>query len=151
MKASIRPARRFLVQRMMIHHNVNKNKRLLSVHHQAPIFGVLGGSDIFQINSWTHTNNRTFSSAIPKVEETFTTTSMNSTPTPPRRVDDEPLPRTLEDALRHTSRAVVITEKTMPFEVFNVNNAWENLCGYTYVESKGKTLGSLLQLSLIHI
>jgi PAS domain S-box-containing protein len=58
---------------------------------------------------------------------------------------DEAVPRSLQDALRMTSRAVVITETTMPFPVFNVNKAWENLCGYTYRESKGKSLGDLLK------
>lgn len=57
-----------------------------------------------------------------------------------------PLPRTLQEALRPTShRAIVVTETTKPFRVVDVNRAWENLCGYTYVESKGKSLGSLLK------
>ena len=54
------------------------------------------------------------------------------------------LPLTLEDALLPSSEAIVITEAKMPFRVFNVNAAWEGLCGYSYVESKGKSLGSLL-------
>lgn len=58
---------------------------------------------------------------------------------------DEPLPRTLRDALRPSSRAIVVTEKTMPFKVFDVNQAWSNLCGYSALESKGKSLGSLLK------
>jgi PAS domain S-box-containing protein len=61
-------------------------------------------------------------------------------------VDDAPLPRTMEDALRtNKSRAVVITETKKPFRVVDVSSCWEKLCGYTYVESKGKTLGELLQ------
>jgi PAS domain S-box-containing protein len=63
----------------------------------------------------------------------------------PPVVDDEPLPRTIEDALRPSSRAIVITETRMPFAVFNVNKAWEGLCGYSYHESKGKSLGTLLK------
>ena len=59
-------------------------------------------------------------------------------------LDHRPLPRTLQDACRPTRRAVVITEATAPFRVFDVNHAWEELCGYTFVESVGKTLGSLL-------
>jgi PAS domain S-box-containing protein len=59
--------------------------------------------------------------------------------------DDAPLPRTVQDALRPSRRAVVITETAAPFRIVDVNGAWEQLCGYTFVESKGKTLGSLLK------
>jgi PAS domain S-box-containing protein len=59
--------------------------------------------------------------------------------------DVEPLPRTFEDAVRPTRRAIVVTEATPPFKVIDVNKAWEGLCGYTFVESKGKTLGGLLK------
>jgi PAS domain S-box-containing protein len=55
------------------------------------------------------------------------------------------LPRTLSDALRPTSRAVVITEANKPFRILDVNKAWEGLCEYTHVESCGKSLGSLIQ------
>lgn len=59
--------------------------------------------------------------------------------------DSNPLPRTLQDALRPTKRrAIVITEATAPFRIVQVNSAWEDLCGYTFSEAKGKTLGSLL-------
>jgi PAS domain S-box-containing protein len=60
------------------------------------------------------------------------------------RRQQHPLPRTLQDALLPSSEAIVITETKMPFRVFNVNSAWEGLCGYSHVESKGKSLGSLL-------
>jgi PAS domain S-box-containing protein len=60
-------------------------------------------------------------------------------------VDRAPLPRTLKDALRHSHRAIVITEPTAPFRVVDVNRAWEELCGYSFVESKGRTLGHLLK------
>jgi PAS domain S-box-containing protein len=60
-------------------------------------------------------------------------------------VDDAPLPTTLTDALRPSQRAIVITECQAPFKIWNVNPAWENLCGYTFLESKDKTLGSLLR------
>lgn len=60
-------------------------------------------------------------------------------------VHNHALPGTLEDALRMTSHAVLVTETAMPFAVVNVNKAWENLCGYTYIESKGKSLGDLLK------
>lgn len=63
---------------------------------------------------------------------------------PEKRRQHHPLPRTLTDALRPSSEAIVITEIKKPFRVFNVNSAWEGLCGYSYVESKGKSLGSLL-------
>ena len=60
-------------------------------------------------------------------------------------VDHDPLPKSMSDALRPTRRAIVITENKAPFKIFNVNPAWEKLCGYTFLESRGKTLGSLLK------
>lgn len=60
-------------------------------------------------------------------------------------LDKEPLPKTMSDALRPSRRAIVITENKTPFNVWNVNPAWEELCGYSFLESRGKTLGSLLQ------
>ena len=62
-----------------------------------------------------------------------------------KRKQTSSFPQTLQDALRPTSRAIVVTETSKPFRVFNVNKAWEDLCGYTYVESKGRSLGSLLK------
>ena len=59
--------------------------------------------------------------------------------------DNAPLPRTLEEALRSRDRAVVITETEVPFRIVDVNTAWEGLCGYSFVECQGKTLGSLLR------
>ena len=59
--------------------------------------------------------------------------------------DDSPLPRTLEEALRPSQQAFVITETNAPFRIVDVNTAWEGLCGYSFVECQGKTLGSLLQ------
>jgi PAS domain S-box-containing protein len=56
----------------------------------------------------------------------------------------EPLPRTIQDALR-SNRAIVITESVKPFRIVNVNKAWEDLCGYAYLEAKDMTLGSLLR------
>jgi PAS domain-containing protein len=64
----------------------------------------------------------------------------------PTKIDNEPLPRTITDALRlNNRRAIVITETAKPFKVVQVNKAWEGLCEYSYVESKGKSLGSLLK------
>ena len=63
---------------------------------------------------------------------------------PEQRRQQRRLPQTLQDALNRNSDAIVITETKKPFRVYNVNAAWEGLCGYTYVESKGKSLGSLL-------
>jgi PAS domain S-box-containing protein len=60
-------------------------------------------------------------------------------------VDDQPLPRTLYDALSPSSRAIVVTEMSKPFRVVDVNTAWEGLCEYSSVESKGKSLGDLLK------
>lgn len=62
-----------------------------------------------------------------------------------KTLDNRPLPRTMEDALRSSSRAIVVTENTRPFRVCDVNKAWENLCGFSYVESKGRSLGELLK------
>lgn len=61
------------------------------------------------------------------------------------KYDSDPLPKTLQDALRPSRRAIVITEATKPFRVVDVNSAWESLCGHSYVEAKGRTLGDLLQ------
>lgn len=55
------------------------------------------------------------------------------------------LPRTLREALSPSNEAIVITESSKPFNVFDVNGAWEGLCGYSYAESKGKSLGLLLR------
>mmetsp|Transcript_25696 Transcript_25696/g.28787 ORF Transcript_25696/g.28787 Transcript_25696/m.28787 type:complete len:365 (-) Transcript_25696:29-1123(-) len=55
-----------------------------------------------------------------------------------------PLPQTYSDALRPSSEAIVITESTMPFKICDVNGPWEDLCGYSFAESKGKSLGTLL-------
>lgn len=63
---------------------------------------------------------------------------------PEQRRQQHHLPRTLQDALLPSSEAIVITETNMPFRVFKVNAAWEGLCGYSDVESKGKGLGDLL-------
>ena len=63
---------------------------------------------------------------------------------PEQRRQHHHLPRTLRDALLPSSEAIVITETATPFRVFDVNCAWEGLCGYSYVESKGKSLGALL-------
>jgi len=70
--------------------------------------------------------------------------STSTYPEQRRQQQQHPLPRTLQDALLPSSEAIVITENTKPFRVFDVNCAWEELCGYSYVESKGKSLGSLL-------
>lgn len=60
-------------------------------------------------------------------------------------VDERPLPTNLDDALRPTRRAIVITEAKAPFTIFNVNEAWEQLCGFKYIECRGKTLGSIIK------
>ncbi|GKY95165.1 hypothetical protein MPSEU_000480000 [Mayamaea pseudoterrestris] len=59
--------------------------------------------------------------------------------------DIRPLPRTLQEAQSQASRAIVITEVDKPFRVVDVNQTWEGLCGYSFIEAKGKTLGSLLR------
>jgi PAS domain S-box-containing protein len=57
----------------------------------------------------------------------------------------EPLPRTIQEAIHRSRRAIVITEAVKPFRIVNVNKAWEDLCGYAYLEAKDMTLGSLLR------
>ena len=59
--------------------------------------------------------------------------------------NDDELPRTFEDAIRPSKRAIVVTEPRMPFNVVDVNKAWEDLCGYKYTECRGKSLGSLIK------
>jgi len=78
-------------------------------------------------------------------KNTFIQDPIKSVISPRTTTDSSPLPRTLQDALRPTKRrAIVITEATAPFRIVQVNSAWEDLCGYTFTEAKGKTLGSLL-------
>ena len=69
------------------------------------------------------------------------------TPSSPihQMMDTEPLPKTLDDALRPSKRAIVVAETVAPFRVVDVNQAWQDLCGYSFVESQGRSLGDLLQ------
>ena len=60
-------------------------------------------------------------------------------------LDTAPLPKTLKDTLVPSDRAIVVTEATAPFRVVVVNSAWEDLCGYSCEESKGRSLGELLK------
>lgn len=61
------------------------------------------------------------------------------------KIDRKPLPMFLDEALlTNKSRAIVITEAKAPFRIESVNKAWEHLCGYNFLESKGMTLGRLL-------
>ncbi len=58
-----------------------------------------------------------------------------------RRIFEGPIPRTLQEASSpDDSRAIVITEAAMPFRIVSVNTSWENLCGFSQNECKGKTL-----------
>lgn len=51
------------------------------------------------------------------------------------------LPNNLVDAsLPSDPRAIVITKARMPFQIVSVNSSWEQLCGYSRHECKGKTL-----------
>jgi PAS domain S-box-containing protein len=57
---------------------------------------------------------------------------------------EQPLPRNLAEAsIPNDPRAIVITEAEMPFRIVSVNDSWEQLCGYTRSECKGKTLGCI--------
>ncbi len=64
---------------------------------------------------------------------------------PEDQSDDAPLPRSLDEALKQTNRAIVITETVKPFRVVQVSKAWEGLCGFSSEESIGKSLGALLK------
>lgn len=48
-------------------------------------------------------------------------------------------PRTLEDAIRPSNEARVITETSRPYQILHVNGAWSKLCGYSSEEAVGKT------------
>ena len=137
MRSSLQSAK-LLSQRI---HATTNNRLASHVRLRAYTFGVKS-NDLYGFDHQVHPNVRSFSLAVTN-EQIPTNIPRDQIIT--NRVDDEPLPRTLEDALRQKSRATVITEKTMPFAVFNVNRAWENLCGYTNNESKGKSLDTLLQ------
>lgn len=89
-----------------------------------------------------NSNNTSISSS----PETSTESTTSKTQKPSKQnIDAQPLPKTIQEALRQASRAIVITEAKKPYIVFDVNRTWEKLCGYSFVESKGKTLGSLLR------
>ena len=60
-------------------------------------------------------------------------------------LDTMELPKTLADVKRQKSRAIVVTETCKPFRIVDVNQCWEGLCGYSFSEARGKTLGSLLK------
>eukprot|EP00591_Stephanopyxis_turris_P004982 CAMPEP_0195515148 /NCGR_PEP_ID=MMETSP0794_2-20130614/6322_1 /TAXON_ID=515487 /ORGANISM="Stephanopyxis turris, Strain CCMP 815" /LENGTH=214 /DNA_ID=CAMNT_0040643531 /DNA_START=450 /DNA_END=1094 /DNA_ORIENTATION=- len=56
---------------------------------------------------------------------------------------DSALPHTLEEALESSPQARVITKTNAPFEIVDVNTAWEGLCGFSREEAVGKTLAML--------
>lgn len=60
-----------------------------------------------------------------------------------------PLPKTVNDIvaskLDEDARAIIVTETKNPFRIVAVNTAWENLCGYSREECKGRSVGRLLQ------
>lgn len=59
-------------------------------------------------------------------------------------VDTLPMPRTFEDALQPSNRAIIVTETCRPFSIVHVNRSWEELCGYSRAESLGRSLAGLL-------
>mmetsp|Transcript_26441 Transcript_26441/g.62945 ORF Transcript_26441/g.62945 Transcript_26441/m.62945 type:complete len:282 (+) Transcript_26441:155-1000(+) len=85
----------------------------------------------------TTTTTTTTTAAAPAASANATTVVVNN--------NNDELPRTLEDALRPSKRAIVVTEPRMPFNVVDVNKAWEDLCGYKYTECHGRSLGSLIK------
>lgn len=57
---------------------------------------------------------------------------------------EDPLPRNLSEAsLPGDPRAIVITEAHLSYRIVSVNDAWENLCGYSQNECKGDTLACI--------
>ena len=54
------------------------------------------------------------------------------------------LPKTVSEALGDT-RPIVVTTTKAPYQVYDVNKAWEGLCGYTREEALHKNIGDLLQ------
>ena len=54
------------------------------------------------------------------------------------------LPTTLSQALECRTQAVVVTSTKPPFLITHVNDAWSDLCGYSYRQAKGCTIGHLL-------
>lgn len=55
---------------------------------------------------------------------------------------NSPLPSNMVDLvdIANDPRAIVVTEAAVPFRIVTVNNAWENLCGYSASECRGETL-----------
>lgn len=55
--------------------------------------------------------------------------------------NETPLPQNLFEAtIPQDPRAIVVTEAAVPFRIVSVNDTWEQLCGYTPNECRGKTL-----------
>lgn len=54
------------------------------------------------------------------------------------------LPHTVAEAMED-DRPIVITSAKAPFQVYDVNAAWEGLCGYTREEARNQTIAKLLQ------
>lgn len=68
-----------------------------------------------------------------------------ATATTTTNIDNTPLPTLLSDALKpNKHQAIVVTEAKKPFSIVDVNQAWQDLCEYSYLESRGHTLGSLI-------
>jgi PAS domain S-box-containing protein len=61
----------------------------------------------------------------------------------------QPLPKSIHQIrsylLDEDPRPMIITEIKSPYRIVAVNEAWENLCGYTREECKGRSVGKLLQ------
>ena len=58
---------------------------------------------------------------------------------------EQPLPHSMQEALADQQRAIVITKPVAPFEVVNVNECWEGLCGFTRKEAQQRPIGELLK------
>ena len=53
------------------------------------------------------------------------------------------IPNTLDDAVRDSEDARVVTTAKRPFVIEHVNDAWTKLCGFSAEEAVGKTLAIL--------
>ena len=86
--------------------------------------------------NWSHTL------CFASPESDFTTSHVvNAEPqVHPHHHPPSRLPTTLAEALHETDRAVVVTTVDAPHRIIHVNQAWEDLCGYTKEQVLHRTL-----------
>ena len=83
--------------------------------------------------------NKNIPRKLPPIEEENSEYTLHS----------KPLPRSIHQIrsylLDEDARPIVITEKSSPYRIVAVNDAWVNLCGYSHDECQGRSVGELLQ------